>query len=121
MGNSIQDYRAEIGLYNGSLRFFKTKPSTCVSRKSKYIKTKPNFPLLAAALLIFLAASCIMDISSPLRSEFNTKSFYKNNYTARILTRDYLTISKSADIEDYNFLARYTHGNIKGSGLKLCH
>ena len=30
-------------------------------------------------------------------------------------------MTRSTNIEDYNFLARYTHGNRRGSGLKLCH
>ena len=29
--------------------------------------------------------------------------------------------TKSTDINDYNFLARYTNGNGRGSGIKLCH
>ena len=30
-------------------------------------------------------------------------------------------VTKSTDIENYNFLARYTNGNGRGSGLKLYH
>ena len=30
-------------------------------------------------------------------------------------------LTKSTNIEDYNFLARYKNGNRRGSGLKLCH
>ena len=41
--------------------------------------------------------------------------------TYKFQTRSCVYQTKSTNIKDYNFLARYKHGNKRGAGLKLCH
>ena len=40
---------------------------------------------------------------------------------ASFSSRRCIFLSKSTEIEDHNFLARYTNGNRRSMGLKLCH
>ena len=41
--------------------------------------------------------------------------------TSKVFVRNCVFLTKSTDIEDYNFLAWYKHGNGRGSGMKLSH
>ena len=41
--------------------------------------------------------------------------------TSNIQLRKCEFLTKSTNIEDYNFLARYKHGNKRGAGMKICH
>ena len=120
MGNSIQEYRVQIGLYNGSIKCFKFKSPGYKSRNNKYRKSKPNMKVSAAELLIFFGVFCIFSLVHSQRSELIVQKFHQTGCSG-ILRRDCFILNKSAYIEDFNFLARYTHGNIRGSGLRLCH
>ena len=49
------------------------------------------------------------------------QNFYQNETTRSFSLRRCDFLNKSTLIKDHNFLARYTHGNIRGLGLRLCH
>ena len=114
MGISIQQYRSQVGLFNGSRNsYLRTR---CKSLENSKIKAKPNLKILFALFLICLNLGLRLDNVMPLNQNvcrpFSSRSFSSPSC---------ILLNKSTFIEDYNFLARYNHGNIRGSGLRLCH
>ena len=59
--------------------------------------------------------------SELLHQELDSAHLHQHRGTGGYQFRKCQLMTKSTDIENYNFLARYTNGNGRGSGLKLYH
>ena len=149
MGNSIQDYRVQIGLHHGSAKYYKSRIKTYSVKSTKYLKNKTKMKIPVAVLIFCMTFAISTNVNwnhkieptyypkypSVICSETQTYhheaddlldlgSVVHHNLhggTASFRSRRCIFVSKSTDIEDYNFLARYTNGNRRGMGLKLCH
>ena len=126
MGISIQEYRLQIGCYNGSANWF--KPSRRTFKENTNRSAKPNLKYSFTTILICL----IFVLNTNYRNVYESNSAFGyvhyidqnicQNGAARVfMLRSCSFLTKSTVTEDFNFLARYTHGNIRGSGLRLCH
>ena len=141
MGNSLQDYRSKIGLYHGSANSFRVRKSY---QPTKYLKIKPKMKILMIAMLICMSWPCSNNMEYFQKSESASRPQYSSLSSNQSLpvhhdlggalhhhhhqggaagyqSRNCEFLTKSTNIENYNFLARYTNGNGRGSGLKLCH
>ena len=102
MGNSIQDYRCKIGMFsNCKSGKIKIKKNVNVNKKSASFKFFMGF-------ILILSLVCLSSSSSSA-----TSSQYSPPSKA--------LLSNSISITNNNFLARYTNGNIRRNGIKLCH
>ena len=162
MGNSLQDYRVQVGLFHNSAFCFKSRTSQRHGSPSKNLKTKPKMKIV---LLVCLLLACFVS-NSRVRQEKAHFSQDSPSYPTIICVdrlvylvgKPHLSpggaddpldpgeqaqwdhvhqgqyggtelypcrrcsfLTKSTNIEDYNFLARYRHGNRRSSGIKLCH
>ena len=151
MGNSIQDYRLQIGLYHSSAKYYKSRTKTFSVKSTKYMKNKSKMKTHVAIIIFCMTFA----ISVNVNWDHSSKSTYSHKYptvicsetqpdlheadgqldlgsavhqhhhlhggTASFRSRRCIFLSKSTDIEDYNFLARHTNGNRRSMGLKLCH
>ena len=116
MGNSLQDYRIQIGLFGGSSYSFKSRKVNHSGNRNKSDKLNIN-PLLCLLILLLCSVVCQAAAQNRTNQENRTKYIYRRPHP---LTYQYL--SKSSKLTDFNFLARYTNGNGRSrNGLKMAH
>ena len=79
MGNSLQDYRAQVGLFHSSAIHFKSRTSQYHVSPSKGLK-KPKMKVM---LIVCLLLACFISISEirPVKAHF---SQYRPSYPAMI-------------------------------------
>ena len=161
MGNSLQDYRAKVGLFNGSATC-KSRTNQSHGRSTKNLKQKPKMKVVSIVCLILACylsnhqvqiekphfsqqkpsyppVICVDRLVYPAGKPHQSPGgaedpldpgeyvkwphLYQESRvgTGLYYCRKCVFLTKSTIIQDYNFLARYRHGNRKVSGLKICH
>ena len=121
MGNSLQDYRIQIGLFGYNSYSCKSKNIKCCGSRRKPVRVKA-WPWLFLAC-IFLSSAVLHSVSENCTNHYQRTSKYVINRQCLVDAQvAAFTSPRSSFIQDFNFLARYTNGNgRRRNGLRMAH
>ena len=156
MGNSLQDYRAQVGLFHSSAIYCKSRTNQSHGIQPRNLKTKSKMKVVFIVCLLLACFVSNSEVSQEKAHFSQDKPYYptivcedqlvyharkphqlqggaddpldpgeraqwdnlhQGHYrgTESYYCRKCFVLTKSSNIEDYNFLARYKHGNRRGS------
>ena len=136
MGDSLENYRMQIGIFSPKFRKISSKRSKLEPTGIRNYKYLPNVRIVLAILLI-CSLSRISSLSSQthrnqyqnINKEFkNIITDYKFSFQLDAIKKVYVTKSENDDppepgeikAKKINFWARYVNGN-RNKGIKICH
>ena len=125
MGNSLQDYRIQIGLFSSFSHSVKSK--TIQSFGSRRKPDQKRLSLQLCFLLLLLGSAVLhSDFVNLTKQEISRNYFEDGRFYTPGLSIEYseasFTAPRSTFVQDFNFLGRYNNGNCRRrNGLRMAH